>query len=145
MQMELQSTHTLQPILKSHLKYKDALRNSTLQRLQPLLIRHMLYLVGELSLYSQDDVCKLCSLSKSFCFPLHSNLNSHVKVKHKGAVQNMLRRLDKIRFRGQKREEYPYLAESPNASDTECGDEITLKLSRPSKDNEELKDPVSIQ
>ncbi|KAM4039509.1 GRAM domain-containing protein 4 isoform 1-T1 [Anomaloglossus baeobatrachus] len=71
------------------------------------------------------------------------DVNSHVKVKQRGAVQNMLRRLDKIRFRGQKRDEFPYLAESPNASDTECGDEITLKLSRSSKENEELKDPAT--
>ncbi|KAM8974373.1 GRAM domain-containing protein 4 isoform 2-T2 [Pelodytes ibericus] len=55
----------------------------------------------------------------------------------------MLRRLDKIRFRGQKREEFPDLAESPNASDTECGDEIPLKIPRTTiKDNEELKDPA---
>ncbi|XP_075064959.1 GRAM domain-containing protein 4 isoform X2 [Mixophyes fleayi] len=70
------------------------------------------------------------------------DINSHVKVKQKGAVLNMLRRLDKIRFRGQKRDEFPDLAESPNASDTECGDEIPLKIPRTSKDNEELKDPA---
>ncbi|XP_072255139.1 GRAM domain-containing protein 4 [Pyxicephalus adspersus] len=69
------------------------------------------------------------------------DLNSHVKVKQKTAVLNMLRRLDKIRFRGQKREEFPDLAESPNASDTECGDEFLLKIPRTSKENEELKDP----
>ncbi|KAM9312536.1 GRAM domain-containing protein 4 [Gastrophryne carolinensis] len=70
------------------------------------------------------------------------DLKSHVKVKQKTAVQNMLRRLDRIRFRGQKREEFPDLAESPNASDTECGDEILLKIARSSKENEELKDPA---
>ncbi|XP_018408021.1 PREDICTED: GRAM domain-containing protein 4 [Nanorana parkeri] len=70
------------------------------------------------------------------------DLNSHVKVKQKTAVLNMLRRLDKIRFRGQKREEFPDLAESPNASDTECGDEFLLKIPRTSKENEELKDPA---
>ncbi|PNI48444.1 GRAMD4 isoform 7, partial [Pan troglodytes] len=32
----------------------------------------------------------------------------------------MLRRLDKIRFRGHKRDDFLDLAESPNASDTEC-------------------------
>ncbi|XP_077325961.1 GRAM domain-containing protein 4 isoform X1 [Lithobates pipiens] len=69
-------------------------------------------------------------------------LNSHVKVKQKTAVLNMLRRLDKIRFRGQKREEFPDLAESPNASDTECGDDFLLKIPRTSKENEELKDPA---
>ncbi|XP_053572589.1 GRAM domain-containing protein 4 [Bombina bombina] len=71
------------------------------------------------------------------------DINRHVKVKPKGAVLNMLRRLDKIRFRGQKREEFPDLAESPNASDTECGDEIPLKIPRTAvRDNEELKDPA---
>lgn len=69
-------------------------------------------------------------------------LNSHVKVKQKAAVLNMLRRLDKIRFRGQKREEFPDLAESPNASDTECGDDFLPKIPRTSKETEELKDPA---
>ncbi|KAM4748342.1 GRAM domain-containing protein 4 [Rhinophrynus dorsalis] len=54
----------------------------------------------------------------------------------------MLRRLDKIRFRGQKRDEFLDLAESPNASDTECGDEIPLKIPRTSLKDEELKDPA---
>lgn len=58
---------------------------------------------------------------------------------------NMLRRLDRIRFRGHKREDFLDLAESPNASDTECGDEIPLKTPRPSpRDSEELRDPVSM-
>lgn len=57
---------------------------------------------------------------------------------------NMLRRLDKIRFRGHKREDFLDLAESPNASDTECGDELPLKIPRTSpRDSEELRDPVS--
>lgn len=59
---------------------------------------------------------------------------------------NMLRRLDRIRFRGHKREDFLDLAESPNASDTECGDEIPLKTPRPSpRDSEELRDPVSMR
>ncbi|XP_072922459.1 GRAM domain-containing protein 4 isoform X2 [Hemitrygon akajei] len=65
----------------------------------------------------------------------------HVKVKEKNTVLNMLKRLDKIRFRGQKRDEILDLVESPNASDNECGDEIPAKPSRCSvKDSEELKD-----
>ncbi|KAM6437110.1 GRAM domain-containing protein 4 isoform 1-T1 [Liasis olivaceus] len=69
--------------------------------------------------------------------------NRHVKIKQKGAVLNMLKRLDKIRFRGHKRDEFPDLAESPNASDTECGDEIPMKIPRTSgKDYEELRDPA---
>lgn len=68
----------------------------------------------------------------------------HVKVKQRGSVLNMLRRLDKIRFRGHKRDDFLDLAESPNASDTECGDEGPLKVPRTSaRDSEELRDPVS--
>ncbi|XP_029473240.1 GRAM domain-containing protein 4 isoform X1 [Rhinatrema bivittatum] len=71
------------------------------------------------------------------------NFNRHVKVKQKSLVLNMLKRLDKIRFRGHRRDEFLDLAESPNASDTECGDEIPLKMPRPSlRDNEELRDPA---
>lgn len=56
----------------------------------------------------------------------------------------MLRKLDKIRFRGHKRDDFLDLAESPNASDTECGDEAPLKVPRTSaRDSEELRDPVS--
>ncbi|XP_015687631.1 GRAM domain-containing protein 4 [Protobothrops mucrosquamatus] len=51
----------------------------------------------------------------------------------------MLKRLDKIRFRGHKRDEFPDLAESPNASDTECGDEIPMKIPRTSG-YDELRD-----
>ncbi|XP_027314525.1 GRAM domain-containing protein 4 isoform X1 [Anser cygnoides] len=55
----------------------------------------------------------------------------------------MLKKLDKIRFRGHKRDEFLDLAESPNASDTECGDEIPVKIPRTStRDNEELRDPA---
>ncbi|XP_029871026.1 GRAM domain-containing protein 4 isoform X2 [Aquila chrysaetos chrysaetos] len=69
--------------------------------------------------------------------------NRHVKVKQKSAVLNMLKKLDKIRFRGHKRDEFLDLAESPNASDTECGDEIPVKIPRTStRDNEELRDPA---
>uniref|UniRef100_A0A8D2LNZ6 GRAM domain-containing protein 4 n=1 Tax=Varanus komodoensis TaxID=61221 RepID=A0A8D2LNZ6_VARKO len=71
------------------------------------------------------------------------DFNRHVKIKQKSAVLNMLKRLDKIRFRGHKRDEFLDLAESPNASDTECGDEIPMKIPRTSgKDNEELRDPA---
>ncbi|XP_060540136.1 GRAM domain-containing protein 4 isoform X1 [Pantherophis guttatus] len=67
--------------------------------------------------------------------------NRHVKIKQKGAVLNMLKRLDKIRFRGHKRDEFPDLAESPSASDTECGDEIPMKIPRTSG-YDELRDPA---
>ncbi|XP_053775723.1 GRAM domain-containing protein 4 isoform X4 [Desmodus rotundus] len=67
----------------------------------------------------------------------------HVKVKQRGSVLNMLRRLDRIRFRGHKRDDFLDLAESPNASDTECGDDVPLKAPRASpRDSEELRDPA---
>ncbi|XP_043822583.1 GRAM domain-containing protein 4 isoform X2 [Dromiciops gliroides] len=67
----------------------------------------------------------------------------HVKVKPRSSVLNMLKRLDKIRFRGHKRDEFLDLAESPNASDTECGDEVPVKIPRTStRDSEELRDPA---
>uniref|UniRef100_A0A4W5RGN2 GRAM domain containing 4 n=1 Tax=Hucho hucho TaxID=62062 RepID=A0A4W5RGN2_9TELE len=56
----------------------------------------------------------------------------------------MLKRLDKIRFRGQKRDDFLDLAESPNGSDNECSDDIVLRT-RPSlktQDTEELGDPA---
>ncbi|XP_072452669.1 GRAM domain-containing protein 4 isoform X2 [Notamacropus eugenii] len=67
----------------------------------------------------------------------------HVKVKPRSSVLNMLKRFDRIRFRGHKRDEFLDLAESPNASDTECGDEIPVKIPRTStRDSEELRDPA---
>lgn len=83
-------------------------------------------------------------LKYSSCLASCRDSNRHVKVKQKSAVLNMLKKLDKIRFRGHKRDEFLDLAESPNASDTECGDEIPVKIPRTSpRDNEELRDPVS--
>uniref|UniRef100_A0A452UYG1 GRAM domain containing 4 n=1 Tax=Ursus maritimus TaxID=29073 RepID=A0A452UYG1_URSMA len=75
--------------------------------------------------------------------PFEGDPDRHVKVKQRGSVLNMLRRLDKIRFRGHKRDDFLDLAESPNASDTECGDEGPLKVPRTSaRDSEELRDPA---
>uniref|UniRef100_A0A3P8YLC6 GRAM domain-containing protein n=1 Tax=Esox lucius TaxID=8010 RepID=A0A3P8YLC6_ESOLU len=50
----------------------------------------------------------------------------HVRIKTK-AVLNMLKRLDKIRFRGQRPDVFLDLGDSPNASDTECIEEIPIK------------------
>ncbi|XP_010863190.2 GRAM domain-containing protein 4 isoform X2 [Esox lucius] len=69
----------------------------------------------------------------------------HVRIKTK-AVLNMLKRLDKIRFRGQRPDVFLDLGDSPNASDTECIEEIPIKP-RPSlkiKDTEEQQDPVNV-
>ncbi|XP_073799173.1 GRAM domain-containing protein 4 isoform X9 [Danio rerio] len=65
----------------------------------------------------------------------------HVKIKTQISVLNMLKRLDKIRFRGQKRDEFLDLAESPNASDSECNDDIPVKHRSSLKDTEEQRDP----
>lgn len=69
----------------------------------------------------------------------------HVKVKPRCAVLTMLKRLDKIRFRGPRtREDFPDLAESPPASDTECSDDMQLKPRAAPRDTEDLlRDPVS--
>ncbi|XP_054889083.1 GRAM domain-containing protein 4-like [Poeciliopsis prolifica] len=53
----------------------------------------------------------------------------------------MLRRLDKIRFRGQKREEFLDATESPNTSDTECSDDVVMKTRFLPKEQEELREP----
>ncbi|XP_030621834.1 GRAM domain-containing protein 4 [Chanos chanos] len=66
----------------------------------------------------------------------------HVKIKTRSSVLNMLKRLDKIRFRGTRRDEFLDLAESPNASDSECNDEVVIKPRSSSKDTEELRDPA---
>ncbi|XP_029351046.1 GRAM domain-containing protein 4 isoform X3 [Echeneis naucrates] len=56
----------------------------------------------------------------------------------------MLKRLDKIRFRGPRtREDFPDLAESPNASDNECSDDVQLKPKAALRDTEDLlRDPA---
>lgn len=52
----------------------------------------------------------------------------------------MRKRLDRIRFRGQKRDDFLDLAESPNTSDTECTEEIAIKSQASPRDAEELRD-----
>lgn len=67
----------------------------------------------------------------------------HARLKPGPSLLNMLRRLDKIRFRGHKRDDFLDLAESPNASDTECGDEPPLRAPRATpRDSEEIRDPA---
>uniref|UniRef100_A0AAZ3NRS1 GRAM domain-containing protein n=1 Tax=Oncorhynchus tshawytscha TaxID=74940 RepID=A0AAZ3NRS1_ONCTS len=80
------------------------------------------------------------------CYDLRAGIAvHHAKVKPlKRGVLNMLKRLDKIRFRGQKRDDFLDLAESPNGSDNECSDDILLRTrpSLKSQDTEELGDPA---
>lgn len=52
----------------------------------------------------------------------------------------MRKHLDRIRFRGQKRDEFLDLAESPNTSDTECAEEILIKPRSSVRDLEELRE-----
>ncbi|MCI4389012.1 hypothetical protein PGIGA_G00092830 [Pangasianodon gigas] len=66
----------------------------------------------------------------------------HAKVKPKLAVLNMLKRLDKIRFRGSKRDEFLDLAESPTASDNEGIEDILMKPRLSLRDSEELREPA---
>uniref|UniRef100_A0A8C3B0Y4 GRAM domain containing 4 n=1 Tax=Cyclopterus lumpus TaxID=8103 RepID=A0A8C3B0Y4_CYCLU len=68
----------------------------------------------------------------------------HVKVKPRCAVLTMLKRLDKIRFRGPRtRDDFPDLNESPPASDNECSDDMQLKPRAAPRDIEEsLRDPA---
>uniref|UniRef100_A0A8C1AAV2 GRAM domain containing 4b n=1 Tax=Cyprinus carpio carpio TaxID=630221 RepID=A0A8C1AAV2_CYPCA len=66
----------------------------------------------------------------------------HVKIKTQISVLNMLKRLDKIRFRGPKRDEFLDLAESPTASDSECNDDVPVKHRSSIKETEEQRDPA---
>ncbi|XP_019935062.1 GRAM domain-containing protein 4-like isoform X2 [Paralichthys olivaceus] len=52
----------------------------------------------------------------------------------------MLRRLDRIRFRSQRRDDFLDLADSPNTSDTECTEEVMVKPHLSSRDSEELRE-----
>ncbi|XP_031717717.1 GRAM domain-containing protein 4-like [Anarrhichthys ocellatus] len=52
----------------------------------------------------------------------------------------MWKHLDKIRFRGQRRDEFLDLADSPNTSDTECTEEFVIKPRLVSRDSEELRE-----
>ncbi|XP_072242585.1 GRAM domain-containing protein 4-like [Leuresthes tenuis] len=57
----------------------------------------------------------------------------------------MLKRLDRIRFRGQRRDEFLDMAESPNTSDTECSEDIMIKPHISVREPEELKEAEAEQ
>lgn len=82
---------------------------------------------------------QLCFVSRSLRVAVH-----HVKVKPRCTVLTMLKRLDKIRFRGPRtREDFPDLAESPPASDNECSEDVQPKARTVPRDADELlRDPV---
>lgn len=52
----------------------------------------------------------------------------------------MRKHLDRIRFRGQRRDEFLDLAESPNTSDTECTEEVPVKTRASSRESDELRE-----
>ncbi|XP_068585004.1 GRAM domain-containing protein 4-like [Cebidichthys violaceus] len=52
----------------------------------------------------------------------------------------MRKHLDRIRFRGQRRDEFLDLADSPNTSDTECTEEVVIKPRLVSRESEELRE-----
>ncbi|XP_016110744.1 GRAM domain-containing protein 4-like [Sinocyclocheilus grahami] len=75
------------------------------------------------------------------CYDLRAGAAIHnVKVKPKAAVLNMLKRLDKIRFRGPKRDDFLDLPESPTGSDTEFSDDMLLRPRPSIRDNDEQRD-----
>ncbi|XP_029019753.1 GRAM domain-containing protein 4 isoform X3 [Betta splendens] len=79
------------------------------------------------------------------CYDLRAGVAvHHVKVKPRCAVLTMLKRLDKIRFRGPRtRDDFPDLAESPPASDNECSEDVQLKPRTALRDTEDLlRDPA---
>lgn len=51
----------------------------------------------------------------------------------------MLKRLDRIRFRG-RRDDFLDLAESPNTSDTECSEEVVIKPRTSVRETEEVRE-----
>ncbi|XP_060740722.1 GRAM domain-containing protein 4 isoform X1 [Tachysurus vachellii] len=77
------------------------------------------------------------------CYRFHAGVAiHHAKIKAQDRVLKMLKRLDKIRFRGPKRDEFLDIAESPNASDSECNDDLLIKPPASIKDGEEVRDPA---
>lgn len=52
----------------------------------------------------------------------------------------MLKRLDRIRFRGSRRDEFLDLAESPTTSDTECSEEVLLKPRLSLRETDDLRE-----
>ncbi|XP_042352459.1 GRAM domain-containing protein 4-like [Plectropomus leopardus] len=52
----------------------------------------------------------------------------------------MRKHLDRIRFRGQRRDEFLDLVDSPNTSDTECTEEVVIKPRLLSRDSEEQRE-----
>ncbi|KAI9547494.1 hypothetical protein NQZ68_017047 [Dissostichus eleginoides] len=52
----------------------------------------------------------------------------------------MRKHLERIRFRGQSRDEFPDLADSPNTSDTKSNEEVVSRPRVSARDSEELRE-----
>lgn len=72
----------------------------------------------------------LCSTVISRYDPVDTGYTAPIMRKH----------LDRIRFRGLKREEFLDLAESPNTSDTEYIEDILIKPCTSMRESEELRE-----
>lgn len=87
--------------------------------------------------YCFGDHFSMFLLSSSLC----STATSHyVRVDTGYTAPTMRKHLDRIRFRGLKRDEFLDLAESPNTSDTECTEEVVIKPSTSMRESEELRE-----
>lgn len=106
---------------------------------------HSHYNLNHLSQCGPDEENYLATAPVLLC--PHRVAVRHVKVKPRSAVVTMLKRLDKIRFRGPRtRDDFPDLNESPPASDNECSDDVQPKPRAAPRDQEESpRDPVSVQ
>lgn len=110
------------------------------------LIRYLR--IGSSLIFTQEACCLRSTTVTVFSVSPHRVAVRHVKVKPRSAALTMLKRLDKIRFRGPRtRDEFPDLGESPPASDGECNEDAQPKpRSAAARDTEEvLRDPVSAE
>uniref|UniRef100_A0A669E6H9 GRAM domain containing 4 n=1 Tax=Oreochromis niloticus TaxID=8128 RepID=A0A669E6H9_ORENI len=71
--------------------------------------------------------------------PWSSSANSGEEPTLDSVVPTMLKRLDRIRFRG-RRDDFLDLAESPNTSDTECSEEVVIKPRTSVRETEEVRE-----
>ncbi|XP_026222122.1 GRAM domain-containing protein 4-like isoform X1 [Anabas testudineus] len=69
-----------------------------------------------------------------------SSIIGHVHIEAGNKPSTMRKRLDKIRFRGHRRDEFLDQPESPNTSDTECSEEVQMKPQIPVREPEEQRE-----
>lgn len=94
------------------------------------------YLTISLNLFPSVFLFSSSPVPPVFC----GQVVGHALVEAGSTAATMLKRLDKIRFRGQRRDELLDLAESPNTSDTECNEEVVMKPRLSVRDSEELRE-----